>query len=141
MNLVELATFMYPHEAHLAKGKLDAHGIESIILDELTIQTNNFYSNALGGVKLHVLAEDLDKAKEILALDYSTEQDEGADQITETTSETNAFQCPNCNSLNVGEPRLKGPFALLSTLLLGFPFPLVSKQSWCFDCHTAFKVK
>ena len=46
MNLVELATFMYPHEAHLAKGKLDAHGIESIILDELTIQTNNFYSNA-----------------------------------------------------------------------------------------------
>jgi hypothetical protein len=141
MDLVQLATFMYPHEAHLAMGKLDAHGIESSLQDELTIQINNFYSNAIGGVKLHVLAEDLDRAKEVLALDYSAEQDEDADQIKETASETNAFQCPNCNSWNVGEPRLKGPFALLSTLLLGFPFPLVSKQSWCFDCHTAFKIR
>ena len=141
MNLVELATFMYPHEAHLAMGKLDAHGIESSLQDELTIQINNFYSNAIGGVKLHVLAEDLDRAKEVLALDYSAEQDEDADQIKETASETNAFQCPNCNSWNVGEPRLKGPFALLSTLLLGFPFPLVSKQSLCFDCHTEFKIR
>jgi len=141
MDLVQLATFMYPHEAHLAKGKLDAHGIESSLQDELTIQINNFYSNAIGGVKLHVLAEDLDRAKEVLALDYSAEQDEDADQIKETASETNAFQCPNCNSWNVGEPRLKGPFALLSTLLLGFPFPLVSKQSLCFDCHTEFKIR
>jgi hypothetical protein len=141
MNLVQLATFMYPHEAHLAMGKLDAHGIESSLQDELTIQINNFYSNAIGGVKLHVLAEDLDRAKEVLALDYSAEQDEDADQIKETASETNAFQCPNCNSWNVGEPRLKGPFALLSTLLLGFPFPLVSKQSLCFDCHTEFKIR
>ena len=141
MNLVQLATFMYPHEAHLAMGKVDAHGIESSLQDELTIQINNFYSNAIGGVKLHVLAEDLDRAKEVLALDYSAEQDEDADQIKETASETNAFQCPNCNSWNVGEPRLKGPFALLSTLLLGFPFPLVSKQSLCFDCHTEFKIR
>ena len=141
MNLVQLATFMYPHEAHLAMGKLDAHGIESSLQDELTIQINNFYSNAIGGVKLHVLAEDLDRAKEVLALDYSAEQDEDADQIKETASETNAFQCPNCNSWNVGEPRLKGPFALLSTLLLAFPFPLVSKQSLCFDCHTEFKIR
>jgi len=141
MNLVQLATFMYPHEAHLAMGKLDAHGIESSLQDELTIQINNFYSNAIGGVKLHVLAEDLDRAKEVLALDYSAEQDEDADQIKETASETNTFQCPNCNSWNVGEPRLKGPFALLSTLLLGFPFPLVSKQSLCFDCHTEFKIR
>ena len=141
MNLVQLATFMYPHEAHLAMGKLDAHGIESSLQDELTIQINNFYSNAIGGVKLHVLAEDLDRAKEVLALDYSAEQDDDADQIKETASETNAFQCPNCNSWNVGEPRLKGPFALLSTLLLGFPFPLVSKQSLCFDCHTEFKIR
>ncbi len=141
MDLVQLATFMYPHEAHLAMGKLDAHGIESSLQDELTIQINNFYSNAIGGVKLHVLAEDLDRAKEVLALDYSAEQDEDADQIKETASGTNAFQCPNCNSWNVGEPRLKGPFALLSTLLLGFPFPLVSKQSLCFDCHTEFKIR
>jgi hypothetical protein len=65
MNLVQLATFMYPHEAHLAMGKLDAHGIESSLQDELTIQINNFYSNAIGGVKLHVLAEDLDRAKHV----------------------------------------------------------------------------
>jgi len=49
---VTLLTFTYPHEAHLAKGRLESEGIEVQITDELTVQAYNLYSNAIGGVKL-----------------------------------------------------------------------------------------
>jgi hypothetical protein len=61
-----IITFTYPHEAHLAKGKLESEGIEVIIKDELTAQVNNFYSNAIGGVKLFVKDTDFDAAYKIL---------------------------------------------------------------------------
>lgn len=53
-NWVTIISFTYPHEAHMAKAKLESEGIETMIQDELTAQVNNFYSNAIGGVKLLV---------------------------------------------------------------------------------------
>ena len=61
-----LISFTYPHEAHLAKAKLESEGIETMIRDELTAQVNNFYSNAIGGVKLLVKESDAQRANEIL---------------------------------------------------------------------------
>ncbi|MFR9164915.1 MAG: putative signal transducing protein [Clostridium baratii] len=51
---IEIISFTYPHEAHLAKSLLEASNIEVFIKDEFTIQVNNFYSNAIGGVKILV---------------------------------------------------------------------------------------
>lgn len=51
---ITVQTFVYPHEAHIAKAILDAEGIDSMIRDELTVQVYNFISNAIGGVKLQV---------------------------------------------------------------------------------------
>lgn len=62
----EIIAFTYPHEAHLAKSKLESEGIEVFLKDELTTQVNNFYSNAIGGVKLFVKNEDMLTAKKIL---------------------------------------------------------------------------
>lgn len=59
-------SFTYPHEAHLAKIKLESEGIETILKDELTAQVNNFYSNAIGGVKLLVKDENLVEATQIM---------------------------------------------------------------------------
>jgi len=63
---ITILTFTYPHEAHLAKGKLESEGIEVQITDELTVQVHNFYSNAIGGVKLLVRETDLQRANQIL---------------------------------------------------------------------------
>jgi len=63
---VTLLTFSYPHEAHLAKGRLESEGIEVQITDELTVQAYNLYSNAIGGVKLMVRMNDLQSAQQIL---------------------------------------------------------------------------
>lgn len=66
MNWITVHAFTYPHEAHMAKVKLESEGIEVRLLDELTAQVNNFYSNAIGGVKLQVKEGQEDTAKEIL---------------------------------------------------------------------------
>ena len=65
-NWIEIISFTYPHEAHLAKGKLESEGIEVLIKDELTAQVINYYSNAIGGVKLLVKDSNYDNAYHIL---------------------------------------------------------------------------
>ncbi|HEX2936738.1 MAG TPA: DUF2007 domain-containing protein [Bacteroidales bacterium] len=65
-NWIVVISFIYPHEAHMAKGKLESEGIEVLIRDELTAQVNNFYSNAIGGVKLLVKEPDFDTARQLL---------------------------------------------------------------------------
>lgn len=57
-----ILSFVYPHEAHLARTMLESEGFQVIIKDELTAQVNNFYSNAIGGVKLLVRESDSEKA-------------------------------------------------------------------------------
>jgi len=61
-----IMTFTYPHEAYIVKGRLESDGIPVQIRDELTTQVNNFYSNAIGGVKLLIPQEDYKRAMEIL---------------------------------------------------------------------------
>jgi hypothetical protein len=63
---ITILTFTFPHEAHLAELTLQSEGIEVLIQDELTVQVNNFYSNAIGGVKLQVQEIDVEKAYQIL---------------------------------------------------------------------------
>lgn len=61
-----IATFTLPSEMIVAKTKLESEGIECRVLDELTIQSYNFLSNAIGGVKLQVPVVDFDRAYSIL---------------------------------------------------------------------------
>ena len=63
---IQIITFTYPHEAHIAKGKLESEGISVEIRDELTAHVYNFYSNAIGGVKLFVKEKDFERANQIL---------------------------------------------------------------------------
>ncbi len=59
---VTLLTFEFPQDAQVAKLRLEADGIIVFLKDELTVQTDNFLSNAIGGVKLQVLEKDFEKA-------------------------------------------------------------------------------
>jgi len=75
---VVVRSFTYPHEAHLVKTKLESRGIETQLKDELTVQVHNFYSNAIGGVKLLVRQSDEKDALEILNDSGNTGKDEAA---------------------------------------------------------------
>ena len=63
---ITILTFNFPTEAHLAKSKLESEGIEVLIRDELMAQIYNFNSPAIGGVKLEIREEDLERAMEVL---------------------------------------------------------------------------
>jgi hypothetical protein len=49
----------------LAKGSLEAAGIQAYLVDDNMIRMDWFISNLLGGIKLKVRAEDAEAAVEI----------------------------------------------------------------------------
>lgn len=61
-----IKTFNMSHEAIIIRSMLEAEGIECFIKDELTVQVDPFYSNALGGAKLQVKALDSERAIRLL---------------------------------------------------------------------------
>lgn len=65
-KLITIITFDFPHEAHMAKTRLESEGFQIFLKDELTVQVDNFISNAVGGVKLQVFEEDAEAAIKIL---------------------------------------------------------------------------
>ena len=63
-ELASIATFLYRHEAELAKSLLSEKGIEAIIsADDLGGYRPDL---SMGNVKLLVKKEDVEKAKEVL---------------------------------------------------------------------------
>lgn len=67
-KLITLTTFEYPFEAQVIKSKLVSEGIYVFLKDEMTVQVDNFLSNAIGGVKLQVYEKDVEKSLELLQL-------------------------------------------------------------------------
>lgn len=50
----------------VVRSRLEFEGIECFVKDELTIQVDNFYSNAIGGLELQVKTEDVENALFVL---------------------------------------------------------------------------
>jgi len=66
-----VATFDTIIDANMALGRLEAEGIPAQLVDEHLVQTDMLYSIALGGIKLQVEQQVADRARQILAADYS----------------------------------------------------------------------
>ena len=67
VELVTLLKYLQPVEAHILKGKLESEGIAAAVFDENFSTIYPFAAQLTGGVHLKVRAEDLERAKEILA--------------------------------------------------------------------------
>lgn len=123
-----LARFSFPHEAHIAKASLKGAGIESVIADEYTVNTQWLYSNAMGGVRLMVNAADIEIATSILNTDFS----QAVIQSQETEDVKNT--CPHCGSEELS-PYTKGKKpAFIVFLLLGFPLFFFKHGYKCKNC-------
>ncbi len=122
--MLTLAKFQSPDEAHLARMKLEGSGIEAFIADETLVSMNWLYSNAIGGIRLQVREEDLERAMEILQL---------------APSEEGIVTCPRCGSQNIKYRKI-GPAAALG-LLIGFLLPAKANKIDCVDCEHSFEYK
>jgi hypothetical protein len=64
---VTVARFPTPHEAHLARLRLEASGIEAFVVDEHVNSLMPLYGPAVGYVKLQVAGDDAEAAREALS--------------------------------------------------------------------------
>jgi len=130
-----IAKFQYSAEAQIIKGRLESEGIQAFLSDNITIDTDPLVSNAIGGVKLKVLATDALEAQHILdSIKKYSIDDEG-----------NPVQCPQCDSEEVAMFSTIKDFKSFFAFLFGFLFgtlPFYSKDKYkCDNCNTEFDIK
>jgi hypothetical protein len=121
-----VATFREAYQAYLAKGKLEAEGISSIVVDEYVVGINWMYSQAVGGVKVQVAEADYERAAQILKEDYTKDID-ALDQEGPKDS------CPKCASLSIS----LRPYAwwwLIPSLFFEAPIFFRRKKWRCNNC-------
>ncbi len=127
-----IATFQYSSEAQVIKGYLESSGIKVFIFDNITIDSDPLLSNAIGGVKLKVLAEQENEALQLLdSVKKYSMNDKGE-----------AINCPNCNSQKIElfstVKDLKSFLWFVFGLLFSF-LPLYTKYTnRCQECNTEF---
>ena len=151
-TFITVLTVTYAYEVAVIRGRLESEGITCFVQDELIVQVNPFYSNAIGGVKLQVLSSDLSRAIEILKeVGYIKEEnsapleepscmdkDSNKQPISSGKSE---MICPICGSEEVAEVQKAGWLFLITSLLFMFPTPFFRKKYHCFNCKQEYKQK
>lgn len=118
-----LVVFEYSTEAHLVKSKLDSENIRTLLMDEKTIDSDPLISQAIGGVKLQVHNDDVEKALKIYNEIRSYKTKENGEEM----------HCPNCNSTRI----LSAPDHQKNFFYMLFPF-FEKSRNICNDCKTIF---
>ena len=129
MNFVPVRAFDNYISAHIAMGRLQEDGINCWLKDENTVTINPILSNAIGGIKLMVADDQIEKAVELL------------NQIQE--QKRKQFSCPYCGSNNIefiNTPRKTANWvSSILTWMLG-SYAIGVEQVWhCFNCSKEFK--
>ena len=137
---VTIISLTYPNEAYMVQAYLESQGIRTTLKDEFTVQVNNFYSNAIGGVKVMVKEDDFNDAMKLLQEGgYLNPEEKSEAEVEIINTTTNKSQCPFCHSGNIGKKRDPNILMLVLALLLGIIFPLFRKTYVCFDCNKEWK--
>ncbi|MBI4334750.1 MAG: DUF2007 domain-containing protein [Chloroflexi bacterium] len=130
-NLVTIASFSHPEEAHVVSARLESEGIWSFVADEYTVTANWLYSNAIGGVKVKVRESDAASAAQVLFVKQEFPQASPGDSDV----------CPKCNSAAIHYEtfHLRPVFIcwLLALLVLGngaFVIPILKRRWRCNSC-------
>jgi hypothetical protein len=144
-NWKTVITFTQPHEAHLAKGVLESEGIETIVHDDVTAQVNNFYSNAIGGVKVLISNDDFEEGIKILKKGGYIQENIKNDELRIETyivgSKTEKNKCPYCLSENFSKSRKPNVASILGVFLFNAFIPIFKTHYHCFDCNKRWKFK
>lgn len=134
-TFVTIARFPYSSEAQIIKGRLESDGIQVFLKDNITIDTDPLVSQAIGGIKLKVLAKDEEQARAILkSIPSYSVNDDGK-----------AIVCPNCGKDHIELYSTINDFKSLMSFLIGFitgTLPFNTRYQYkCEDCKTEFPIE
>ncbi len=124
---VTVRTYRDLSEALLAKGKLDAAGIDCEVADSNMARMNWFLSNMLGGVRIQVHPSDVENA--VAVLDEPIPESLEVDGIGTVEQP----RCPKCNSLDITYEALDKA-ASVATMMLRIPIPVPADRWKCNSC-------
>ena len=134
MKLITVQRLNTSIDAHLLQNYLESEGIDSFIQDEHTVDINPLFSNAIGGVRLQVREEDVEKAVEIIdTYNHKPYLDKKGNEI----------KCPQCESTRLyadfnSMKDIGSVMAALTSLLFGV-LPLYRKRVYrCKECDHEF---
>lgn len=126
-KLVTLITYTYNTEAYILIAKLEAEGIPHGLKNEHLLATQQFLSNAVGGLDVQVEEKDLEKA--LVVLKELEQNNSSSAQLPSGISsdfEKVLIYCPECESSEVF--RKKTSF-----------FSFGAKEHVCADCKHTWK--
>jgi len=130
-DLVMLRKFRDLPEALLAKGSLESAGIECTLADDNMVRMDWFYSNAIGGIKLLVTAENAPEAELVLCQPIPERLDVSG------IGEFEQPKCPKCGSLDVSFQELQSSAYL--SMVINVPIPF-HKRAWrCHSCDVEWE--
>lgn len=142
---VTIQAFNYPHEANLAKAKLESMGIECFVKDELTTQVMSLSSSAIGGAKLQVPESNLEEARNILIeggfIVVDNVKLKKRIEVLNSNDYRNKEKCPFCQSDNIDTVVNPSVFVILFYFILGVIFPIFKSWEKCYDCEKQWKYK
>ncbi len=120
-------SFSTPEQAHIARGALESAGIECYMANENIVRVDFFWSQAVGGVQLHVPVGDVQRAHEIL---HTKAESVGEDLFAFLDE---VVMCTNCGSRRVRY--LKEPMPVTRAFFFfGIPLPFFRKTWRCSAC-------
>lgn len=126
-KLFTLITYTYITESYILVAKLEAEGINVFIKNENLVSTQQFLSNAVGGIDIQIPEKDLERASDILKeLELQNTLSEKVPEVLRKEYEKVMLYCPACESSKVF--RKKGSF---------FSFGI--KAHLCLECKHTWK--
>jgi len=132
-ELVTLHRYRDLSEAIVARSLLEAAGIAAWIRDENLVRMDWMYSNAVGGIRLQVDAQNVAVAED--ALNQPVPESLSFGEKAEFTQP----RCPMCGSLEISFMGSDRRAALTSLTLLSLPLPL-GRESWeCQACGACWE--
>jgi len=142
---VTVATFWTPPQAHLAIMKLESEEIDCQIANENIVAVDFLLAPAVGGIKIFVPEEMLERERAILSTPAA---------VMVTVQPVEFGTCPECGSTNIGRPifqvktvwagvvapMLLGTVFLAPVAIAAFAYYVIMWRPWrCRDCGEVFR--
>jgi len=126
-KLISIATYTYATEAYVLIAKLEAEGIKTFLKNEHLLATQQFLSNAIGGLDVQVDEEDVEAANVVVKKVEAIKKDaSGASRQIPTNFEKVFLFCPECESSEIYRKKT------------GF-FTFGNKEHYCMECNYGWK--